>query len=45
MSKFEKVKTYYDNYLWSISQVKNAVVKRCINAEEFFTITHEEYQE
>lgn len=43
MSKFEKVKSYYDNGLWDITRVRNAVIKEWITAEEFETITGEEY--
>ena len=38
-TKFEKVKTYYDNGLWDINRVHNAVVKGWITADEFETIT------
>ena len=43
MSKFEKVKYYYDNGLWNINRVRNAVVKNWITAEEFEEITGESY--
>lgn len=43
MSKFEKVKYYYDNGLWNISRVRNAVVKNWITAAEFEEITGEFY--
>lgn len=43
MSKFEKAKYYYDNGLWNISRVRNAVVKNWITAEEFEEITGESY--
>lgn len=43
MSKFEKVKFYYDNGLWNISRVRNAVVKNWITAAEFEEITGEPY--
>lgn len=39
MMKFEKVKYYYDNGLWNIQRVRNAVVKNWITEEEFETIT------
>jgi len=45
MSKLEKVKYYYDNGLWNISRVRNAVVKNWITAEEFEEITGESYAE
>ena len=45
MSKhFKKVMGYYDSGLWSIERVRNAVVKNWITAEEFKTITGEEYE-
>lgn len=42
-TKFEKVKAYYDNGLWSIERVRNAVVKNWITSEEFEEITGESY--
>lgn len=45
MNKFEKVKYYYDNGLWSIDRVRNAVVKGWITAEQFKEITGEDYEE
>ena len=42
-TKFEKVKAYYDNGLWSIERVRNAVVKNWITSEEFEEITGEFY--
>lgn len=44
-TKFEKVKIYYDNGLWGIDRVRNAVVKNWITAEEFEEITGEPYAE
>lgn len=41
--KFNKVKKYYDNGLWNITMVRNAVVKGWITEEEFTLITGEEY--
>lgn len=44
MSKnFEKVKEFYENGLWSIARVRNAVGK-WITEQEFEKITGEEYQ-
>ena len=43
MSKFEKVKYYYDNGLWNTSRVRNAVVKSWITESEFEEITGESY--
>lgn len=45
MSKFERVKYYYDNGLWDIQRVRNAVVKEWITPEEFEIITGEPYGE
>lgn len=42
-SKFQKVKYYYDNGLWDINRVRNAVIKNWITAEEFEEITGESY--
>lgn len=42
--KFNKVKAYYDNGLWTIAMVRNAVVKEWITAEEFELITGEVYE-
>ena len=44
-SKFQKVKYYYDNGLWDINRVRNAVVKNWITAEEFEEITGGPYAE
>ena len=44
MSKFNKVKNYFDRGLWSLAMVRNAVVKGWITAEEFKTITGEDYE-
>ena len=41
--KYEKVKKYYDNKLWSSDKVKNSVAKNWITAEEYKEITGEEY--
>lgn len=45
MNKYNKVKFYYDNGLWSIDKVRNAVVKGWITAEEFESITGIAYKE
>ena len=42
-TKFDKVKQYYDNDLWSISRVRNAVVKNWITEAEFEQITGKNY--
>lgn len=40
---FNKINRYYDYKLWTIKQVKNAVVHRKITAEEYKTITESKY--
>lgn len=37
--KYSKVKYYYDNGLWTLDMVKNAVVKSWITEEEYKEIT------
>lgn len=37
--KYDKVKGYYENSLWSIERVSNAVLKGWITIEEFREIT------
>ena len=43
--KYRKVKGYYDDDLWSISRVRDAVVKNWITPAEYEEITKEKYQE
>lgn len=43
MSKYEKVKLYYEKGYWTIAQVRNAVVKQWITAMQFEEITGEAY--
>ncbi len=40
---FDKIKYYYDNGLWTIEKVRNAVVKGKITAAEYKLITGEDY--
>lgn len=42
--KFNTVKKYYDLGMWSENQVRNAVVKGWITAEEFTEITGKPYE-
>ena len=42
---FKKVKAYYDNGLWDIKRVRNAVIKGRITADEFEEITGMAYEE
>lgn len=44
-NKFQKVQSYYDRGFWTVSMVKNAVVKGWITPEEYFMITGENYGE
>jgi len=41
--KYEMVKDFYDMRLWSITRVRNAVIKSWITAEEYEEITGEPY--
>ena len=43
MSKYDKVKKYYDSGLWNVKMVRNAVGKKWITAEEFEEITGMKY--
>lgn len=45
MSRFEKVKKYYDAGLWDKMRVRNAVEKEWITAAEYEEITGEVYTE
>ena len=45
MSRFDKVKDYYKKGLWSISMVRNAVIKGWITEDEFKIITDISYDE
>jgi uncharacterized XkdX family phage protein len=45
MSRFEKVKMYYDAGLWDKMRVRNAVEKEWITAAEYEEITGEVYTE
>ena len=42
-TKYEKVKSYYDNGVWSKTRVYNSVAKNWITSEEYKEITGEEY--
>lgn len=44
MTRYEKVKKYYDSNLWNLERVRNAVIKNWITKEEFEEITGEEYE-
>lgn len=43
-SKFQKVKEFYDKGLWTISRVRDAVVKKWITPDEYYEITKERYE-
>lgn len=42
--KVQRCKKYFDEGLWNIAMVKNAVVKGWITSEEFEEITGVEYE-
>lgn len=42
-TKFDKVKAYYDQGLWTKAWVKNSVTKGWITESEYETITGEAY--
>ena len=44
MTKYEKVKNFYNNGLWTLKMVKNAVIKKWITEKEFKEITGEDYK-
>jgi len=44
MSKFEKVKGFYEAKLWTLGMVRNAV-GRWITADEYHEITGKKYEE
>jgi len=43
MSKFEKVKGFYEAKLWTLNMVRNAV-ERWITADEYYEITGKKYE-
>ncbi len=45
MTKYEKVKFYYQNGFWTLKMTRNAVVKKWITAEQFKEITGYDYEE
>ena len=45
LKKFDKVKYYYDNRLWTKYRVHEAVKKGWITADEYEAITGEAYVE
>lgn len=45
MSRYDKVKYYYDNGYWSILRVHDAVEKGWITPEQFEEITGKPYEE
>jgi uncharacterized XkdX family phage protein len=42
--QYEKVKKYYDDGMWTIARVKNAVIKGWITEDEFREITGENFE-
>lgn len=43
--KFSTVKNYYDKGLWTVTAVRNAVIKEWITAEEYEIIVGEPYHD
>ena len=43
--KYEMIKGFYDQGLWSETKVRNAVIKGWITASEFKEITGKDYAE
>lgn len=43
-AKYNLVKKYYDDGLWNIARVRNAVVKNWITVAEYEDITGEVYE-
>ena len=43
--KYETVKYYYQNNLWSKKKVHDAVIKNWITPDEYFQITGELFEE
>lgn len=43
MDWYTKIKEFYDKDLWTVEQVKMAVVKEKITTEEYKTITGQDY--
>lgn len=41
--KYEMVRKFYKTKMWNETQVRNAVVKGWITADEFYEITGKEY--
>lgn len=44
MSKYERIKKYYDEGLWNIDRVRDAVIKGFITEEQFEDITGQPYE-
>jgi len=40
---YDLIKSYYDRGLWSITRVRNAVVKEVVTAVQFLAITGQTY--
>ncbi len=43
MSKYDKVKAYFDAGLWNLSRVRHAVLKGWISPKQYRIITGENY--
>lgn len=42
---YDKIKKFYDNGLWNLAMVRDAVAKNRITAEEFTEITGVSYED
>lgn len=42
---FAKVKKWYDELIWTLTMVKNAVLKKKITSDEYHEITGEDFPE
>ena len=45
MSKYERIKKYYDEGLWNIDRVRDAVTKGFITEDQFEEITGQVYNQ
>ncbi|MBQ2856543.1 MAG: XkdX family protein [Bacteroidaceae bacterium] len=45
MSKYERIKKYYDEGLWNIDRVRDAVTKGFITEDQFEEITRQTYDQ
>lgn len=43
MTKYERLKRYYEKGLWNKEMIRNAVIKKWLTEEEYKEITGEDY--